>query len=182
MTAPREVVEAGELTLSIGLPFRVNHREPTLTTRLPLGEPAMFKSIVSGYYFVKVDLITAQNLDGHPLHVHSIGCTFENGQVTGCASANTLPFTFPDFDYEADQIVFDLEALAGRSDLDSNAFIEGTETATQLGCQSDARDPDCQDLFISYGLSALAPTWVFHESIFGEAPDTDAPDTDAPTP
>jgi uncharacterized repeat protein (TIGR04052 family) len=149
-------------SFTVGVPFEVNHDEITESTTAPLNDPTLFRSPLQGYYFLKVDATTFGEANGYPLHVTSSGCQAnELGGIDRCISPNRLTFTFPEFDPTRQEIVLDLGTLIARNNPEQNASLPSTPPVeTPLGCQSDPTDPDCQQFFISYGMSALPQTWM----------------------
>jgi uncharacterized repeat protein (TIGR04052 family) len=151
------------LAFTIGVPFERNHANIDDTTPELLANPDLFRSLLQGYYFFKVDLVASGgDPDGYPLHVTSSGCQAnELGSVNTCLSPNRVTFTFDDFDNDNQEVVLDIGTLMARNDLERNGTSPApANVPTPIGCQSDTTDPDCQDFFISYGLSALPQEWI----------------------
>jgi uncharacterized repeat protein (TIGR04052 family) len=153
------------LSFTVGVPFERNHTEFDEAAAPPLNDPRMFRSVLQGHYFLRVDLATVGEPNGYPLHVSSTGCQANDfGGIDRCLSPNRVTFTLPAFDPQAQEVTFDLGVLMDRNDLDVNGSLPSTPPVeTPNGCQSDVTDPDCQAFFISYGMSALPQTWVTAE-------------------
>jgi uncharacterized repeat protein (TIGR04052 family) len=141
------------VAFTVGLPEGFNHQLIDGGTPAPLAVEAMNGGVFDGYTFFKLDLASSGRPDGWPIRVHEGGCqTDDDGDVTACTSPNQVTYVLPQFDVSAQTVLLDLEDLLVRNDLDRDR--------AQPGCGSDATDPDCQDFFVSYGLSALPPTWI----------------------
>lgn len=150
------------LAFTFGVPFEQNHPTSTDGAAIPLDEPDMLSGTLFGYYFFKVDLTSTGEPEGYPAYITSTGCTVDGvGNVEGCTSENRQTWVFDNFDFRDNKIVIDLADLLSRNDLNDNTTTPPpSSTETPPGCQSLSNDPDCQELFISYGLAAVPPTFL----------------------
>lgn len=147
------------VAFTIGVPFEQNHRAIDFQTPAPLQKADLFEGVPYGYNFIKLDLASRGKPDGWPVRLRSSGCRFSDaGGVADCLLPNRATFVLPAFDHETQTIQFDISNLLSRNNLDDNA--ETVTGPTSEGCLSEATDPDCSQFFISYGFSALPPTWV----------------------
>jgi uncharacterized repeat protein (TIGR04052 family) len=148
------------LAFTIGIPPEVNHRELDTSAVGPLNRPELFNSVLYGYNYFSLLMSTLGERDGYPVYVRATGCQVDDGgNYAGCTADNIITVSLPSFDATTQTVVFDLRELLAANNLDANAASPaGAESAP--GCQSDPTDPDCQSLFVKYGLAALPPEWV----------------------
>lgn len=160
-TVPNDA-EYTNLTFTVGVPFENNHVMSATGQPAPLDVESMWRSPLFGYYFLKIDMTTVGEPEGYPLHVTSSGCSIGGGgQVESCTSPNRREWLFRNFDARSNKLVIDVARLAARNDLNNNTTTPPPNPVdTPPGCQSDNNDPDCQDFFISYGLSAIEPDFI----------------------
>jgi uncharacterized repeat protein (TIGR04052 family) len=144
-------VPTGDYTrvrFDVGLPFDVNHREPTLQPS-PLNLSKMFWSWNAGYKFMRLDLKSTGQPKGWVIHLGSTGCEPGDKPITvpvTCRHAN-LPAVDLPFSTGRDVIQLDLKALLAESNVDTN------QEQTALGCMSGPTDADCAPLFTQFGLA-----------------------------
>lgn len=154
------------LRFDIGLPFAVNHGDPTLAPS-PLNLTAMFWTWQGGYKFVKIDLDTegqpltaAAAGEGHAtppkdgpkgwsLHLGSTGCASESRTsppVAECANPNRIAVRLDGFRPGTDMVVIDPAPVLAAADVDANA------PGTAAGCMSFPKDADCLTVMERLGL------------------------------
>jgi uncharacterized repeat protein (TIGR04052 family) len=146
-TVPAEGSYVG-LRFDLGLPFDVNHRDPTLQPS-PLNLTRMFWNWNGGYKFVRIDLKSTGQPRGSAVHLGSTGCTPRQGPTTvpvQCANENRASIVLPAFDAARQVVQFDLAALLANTNLDVNA------PDTPAGCMATTSDPDCAGIFAALGL------------------------------
>ena len=150
-----------ELCFTLGVPFALNHSDPTAQgTPSPLNLPAMNWFWRGGRKFLKIDGIAdpggaAQQFN---FHLGSTGCSNAGG-VDGmgegreaapdapCAQPNTPQYCFALAAIEAGQAIsIDPAGVAANTDLSRNT--EGTAP----GCMGFINDPECLDIMPRYGL------------------------------
>ncbi len=150
------------LAFTVGVPFEVNHPASQDGAAPPLDAPGMFRGPLFGHYFIKVELTSVGEPDGYPAHITSAGCSVDGAsQVEDCTSPNRRTWAFSNFDPASNSVVIDLEEFLARNDVNANSVAPPpSNTETPPGCQADPNDQDCRDLFISYGLSAIEPTFI----------------------
>lgn len=149
------------LAFTLGVPEEENHSEATEGGTGPLHRPTLFTGSLYGHDFLHIDMTSTGESGGYPLYVRSSGCGVDDfGNYAGCSSPNLKTFTLDSFDAATNTVVFDLVELFARNNLDDNATTGGAGAETAPGCQSDPTDPDCQNFFTSYGLTALPPEWI----------------------
>lgn len=147
------------LAFTIGVPFELNHPQDPTSQGAPLDDATMFTGPLLGYYFFKLETTSVGEPDGYPAYITSTGCTVgPTGDTEDCTSPNRRTWVFNSFDPSENRVVIDLAALLSRNDLNNNSTTTSAETPA--GCQSLTSDEDCQNLFISYGLSAVEPTFL----------------------
>ena len=132
----------------VGLPFDVNHRDPTLQPS-PLNLSRLFWNWSAGYKFARIDLKTTGQPQGWVLHLGSTGCEPFDGPTSvpsTCAHENRPRILLAPFDAARHAVRFDLAALLADADLDGNT----PDTAS--GCMSGPTDPECGPLFAALGL------------------------------
>lgn len=170
-TTLRGSVPAGDyvgLAFDIGVPFELNHRDPTLAAS-PLNLTAMFWNWQGGYKFVKLDLATAgqpieavqtagdhagQAADkprarGWSLHLGSTGCASESRTtppVAACANPNLVAIRFERFDPATNLVVIDPAPVLAQANVDHNT------PETSPGCMSFLNDDDCVPVMSRLGL------------------------------
>jgi uncharacterized repeat protein (TIGR04052 family) len=132
------------LTFVLGVPFSENHQDAGVA-QAPFSYSAMFWGWQGGYKFLRLDGATVAG-NGNRIHLGSTGCEGEIGNITRCTHENRASVVLDAFDAGVDSVVFDLGALFGDSDLETNT------DDTPLGCMSTPDDPDCDALFEALGL------------------------------
>lgn len=161
-------VPAGRYTglrFDVGLPFDVNHRDPTLQPS-PLNLTRMFWNWNAGYKFARIEMRTTGQPKGWMLHLGSTNCRPRNGPTsvpTECGEENRPTITLAKFDAGSQIVEFDLAALLSDSDVDVNT----PETAA--GCMSAATDPECGGLLRAFGLAVGAGTPAPTQRVFRAA-------------
>jgi uncharacterized repeat protein (TIGR04052 family) len=172
-------VPAGDykgLRFKIGIPFELNHQDPTLAPS-PLNLTSMFWTWQGGYKFIKVDFVTKGALTsaatgaaggghhggtmpsgsarppvaspGFSLHLGSTMCQSPSRTTapSACANGNRIAVAFDAFDPARNVIVLDpAPVLAGVN-------IEMNTPDTSPGCMSFPGDPDCLTVFPRLGLA-----------------------------
>lgn len=144
-------VPAGQyvgLRFDMGLPFDVNHRDPTKQPS-PLNLTRLFWNWNGGYKFARIDMKTTGMPQGWVLHLGSTNCKPGGGPTvvpTECANENKPRVEFAAFDAAKNVVQFDLAAMLARSNVDVNT----TDTAS--GCMAGGNDPECDGLFTTLGL------------------------------
>lgn len=136
------------LKFDIGLPFEVNHKDPTRAPS-PLNLSRLFWNWNGGYKFARIDMKSTGMPQGWVLHLGSTDCTPNNGPTsvpTTCANENKPSITLAAFDAATQTVQFDLAALLAQSNVDVNT----KDTAS--GCMSGGNDPECKGLFATLGL------------------------------
>ncbi|WP_235962435.1 MbnP family copper-binding protein [Jannaschia marina] len=151
-TTLRGQVPDGEydgLTFTLGVPFAVNHGDPTVAPS-PLNLTSMFWNWRAGYRFVKIDMLPQDTeIEGWFLHLGSTMCPSEGrtDPPTGtCANPNRPTITLTGFDPDTGSVVIDPAPVVAGADLTVNA----PETAA--GCMSFPDDPDCTTVMPKFGL------------------------------
>ena len=157
------------VAFDIGVPFAVNHGDPTLAGS-PLNLTAMFWNWRGGYRFLRVDMAPAGEGEmpgeqemaaegghggahggrGWALHLGSTRCDAPSptSAPESCADPNRVAVRFDDFDPDADTIVVDPAAVLAEADLSGNA------PDTSPGCMSAPDDTDCEPVMERLGLGA----------------------------
>jgi uncharacterized repeat protein (TIGR04052 family) len=146
-TIPDGTSVAG-LRFDVGLPFEVNHRDPTLQPS-PLNLTRLFWNWNGGYKFMRIDIRSTGQPQGWTLHLGSTGCTPRQGPTTAplqCARPNRPTITLSQFDATRQAVRFDLGALLAETNIDVNA------PETPGGCMSADTDSDCRGIFRALGL------------------------------
>jgi len=165
--APGGTVPAGEyrgLVFEIGVPFELNHQDPTLVPA-PLKFTALTWPWSVGYKFTTIDFDTKPagartmvpipnstesiSASGFSVHLGSTDCVSSGFRVpprAPCANPNRPTFRFESFDVEKQVVVMDLGALLAGTDVTRNT----PDTAS--GCMSFANDDDCLDIMGRFGL------------------------------
>jgi len=144
-TTVRGDLPAGEyrgLRFTIGVPFALNHADPTLAPA-PLNTTAMFWNWQGGYKFIRFDT------PGFPLHLGSTQCAAESrtSKPSGpCGQPNRIEVHLEAFDLQNDTVVFDFGRILRGTDVRSNT------PKTQPGCMSFAADADCTAVMRAMGL------------------------------
>ncbi|MGE0717514.1 MAG: MbnP family copper-binding protein [Alphaproteobacteria bacterium] len=167
------------LVFTLGVPPDLNVGSPGLPWP-PLADPDLAWPPPGGFRFVKIDMATsgqpigvavpylaapwvagaAARPYGFPVHIGGADCP-TSGPIPGCAFANRVAITFPDFDPDRDVVLADLRGLLGGSNVDFNT------PATPAGCQSTWGDPDCAPIVARIGLSypgTVPPPQTFFRS------------------
>jgi uncharacterized repeat protein (TIGR04052 family) len=153
------------VVFEIGVPFAVNHQDPTLAPA-PLNYSALTWPWRMGYKFVTIDLDTSPTLDlprsgtdghdfddfatGFSIHLGSIDCASSGPRiapVAPCASPNRPTYRFESFDPGKQRLVLDLAALLAGTDVTVNMPQSGS------GCMSGTKDDDCTEIMDRFGLT-----------------------------
>ncbi|WP_296576150.1 MbnP family copper-binding protein [Phreatobacter sp.] len=155
------------LVLTVGVPFALNHADPTLAPS-PLNLTAMFWNWQVGYKFIKVDLSTAgqpvrqtDGAAGHggapaaatpsgwSLHLGSTVCTAPSRTQapTQCTHSNRIAVRFARFDAARNVVVIDPARVLAKANVDTNA------PETPAGCMSFPNDADCLTVMAAMGLA-----------------------------
>ena len=161
----RGTVPDGEyagLVFEIGVPFAVNHQDPTLA-----GAPLNFSALTwpwqVGYKFTTIDFDTQppgerkmigegnekHSASGFSVHLGSTACASSGIRVPPkepCANPNRPVYRFDSFDPAKELLVLDLGALLAATDVTVNM----PESAS--GCMSFDGDDDCTDIMSRFGL------------------------------
>lgn len=144
-------VPAGEyvgLRFDVGLPFDVNHKDPT-TAPSPLNLSRLFWNWNGGYKFARIDMKTTGQPQGWVLHLGSTNCSPDNGPTsvpTTCANENKPRVVLTPFNAATQAVQLDLAAMLAQSNVDVNT----NDTAS--GCMSGNNDPECKGVFATLGL------------------------------
>ncbi|MCZ8321024.1 MAG: metallo-mystery pair system four-Cys motif protein [Novosphingobium sp.] len=155
------------LVLTVGVPFALNHADPTLAPS-PLNLTGMFWNWQVGYKFIKVDLSTAGQParqaqsggshggsaaepapSGWSLHLGSTMCpaASRTQAPAQCANANRIAVRFARFDAGRNVVVVDPARVLAKANVDANA------PESPAGCMSFPNDPDCMTVMPAMGLS-----------------------------
>ena len=138
--------EVQGLRFQIGVPFEHNHIDVS-TAPSPLNQTAMFWNWLGGYKFMRIEGATTGLDTGWQLHLGSTNCHPGDGPgAESCDNGNRITVELPDFEPEHHQVVIDLAALVGTTDMDSRT------DQTPAGCMAGVDDPDCTGLFEAMGL------------------------------
>ncbi|MEM8854762.1 MAG: MbnP family copper-binding protein [Pseudomonadota bacterium] len=165
-TAPAGEYEG--LALTVGVPFDLNHGDPTLAAS-PLNLTAMFWNWRGGYKFVKLDLATAgqpmtvaaSNADhggesnahgsarGWSLHLGSTMCASASRTTapSACENPNRMDVVFDAFDPSTNSIVIDPQPVLAMANVDENT------PETSPGCMSFPDDPECATVMPRLGFA-----------------------------
>lgn len=144
-TVLRGDLPAGEyraLRFSIGVPFELNHADPTVAPS-PLNSTAMFWNWQGGYKFIRFDT------PGFPLHLGSTQCaaaTRTSVPSAPCGQPNRIDVLLEAFDVRRDTVVLDLGRVLQGTDMSANT------PRTQPGCMSFPGDADCPAVMGALGL------------------------------
>lgn len=144
-------VPAGDyvgLRFDVGLPFDVNHRDPTVQPS-PLNLTRLFWNWNAGYKFARIDMKTTGQPQGWVLHLGSTNCSPDKGPTsvpTTCANENKPRIVLTAFNAATQTVQFDLAAMLAQSNVDVNT----KDTAS--GCMAGGNDPECKGLFATLGL------------------------------
>lgn len=153
------------LAFEIGVPFAVNHRDPTIAPS-PLNLTAMFWNWQGGYRFVKLELspvamammpeAPADDAAGHGgrpgdwyLHIGSTLCqSFAPvaAPEAACGNPNRISVALDDFVAGQSVVVVDPAPVLAATDLAANA------PGTSPGCMSSPDDADCAEVMPRLGL------------------------------
>lgn len=168
------------LKLTIGVPFDLNHNDPTLAPS-PLNLTSMFWTWQGGYKFIKIDMATGgapvtmpdkadahaapqasakQDATGFSLHLGSTMCQSPSRTTapSSCANSNRIEVTFEAFDPTKNVVVFDPAPVLAAVDVEKNT------PDTSAGCMSFPKDPECNSVMPRLGLTYAdhkAETQVF---------------------
>lgn len=150
---------------TFGVPFELNHGDPTIAPS-PLNVTALFWNWQGGYRFLKFDfnsqgLARAARAAGHGGHggdhgaasgfaVHLGSTRCQSGGPTqpakACENPNRVEVEFERFDPAKNEVVIDVGAIIGGTDIDVNT------PNTSPGCMSFPGDPDCKEIMRRLGL------------------------------
>jgi uncharacterized repeat protein (TIGR04052 family) len=147
------------LRFDLGLPFDVNHRDPT-SQPSPLNLSQLFWNWNGGYKFFRLDLASTRVPQGWVMHLGSTGCLprrSPNTVPTSCSHENrpTITLTGLDLARGMPSIAIDLAALLSDSNVDSGE-----------GCMSAPEDQACGPLFHALGLPLGAETSAPEQRVF----------------
>lgn len=161
-TVPRD--EYVGLVFEIGVPFEVNHQDPTLAAA-PLNYSALTWPWSIGYKFATIDFDTKSPGDrkmvddgmgakmsatGFSVHLGSTGCASKGPRIpprAPCANPNRPTYRFEHFDAAKQAVVLDLGELLAGTDITVNA------PKSASGCMSFPKDNDCIDIMNRFGLA-----------------------------
>jgi uncharacterized repeat protein (TIGR04052 family) len=133
------------LRFDVGLPFDVNHRDPT-SQPSPLNLSQLFWNWNGGYKFVRIEIGSTGVPQGWVVHLGSTGCVprpSPNAVPTSCSHENRPTVSVPIAD------VTHLPAI----ELDLAALFADSNVDTGEGCMSGP-DPACEPVFHAFGLPA----------------------------
>ncbi len=154
-TVPGALYTGVEFT--VGLPQGRSYIDPAQASG-PLGVEDMYRDELNGRYFVKIEMTSAGEPDGFPVRISDFLCSLEEGFINPvCKLDSRAEYTFRDFDWENQRIVFDLAALLSTVDPNNNNHDTWD---TPPGCISYPTDPDCGAIFINYGATPRAQIWA----------------------
>lgn len=154
------------LAFTIGVPFELNHKDPTLATA-PLNYSGLTWPWRIGYKFITVDLDTAGKAgaaaaqpaapagmagmaaSGFSIHLGSTACgegSPMSPPTAPCTNGNRPEIRLGAFDVKSQKVVFDLGALLADTDVTVNA------PKSASGCMSFDNDDDCIAIMARLGL------------------------------
>lgn len=159
-TSVRGIAPAGDyvgLALTVGIPFPLNHQDPTLATP-PFNTTAMFWTWQGGYKFIKFDALTegphagskgSTRNTGYSLHLGSTQCSSNSRTQapSSCRNANQMTVVFSRFDWHKSVVVADIGAVLTQADVDNNT------PNTPPGCMSGTDDPECPPVMKALGIT-----------------------------
>jgi len=134
--------EVAGLEFSIGVPFALNHQDPS-KARAPLTGTRMHWSWRGGYKFLRLDGVSAEGR-GFRIHIGSTGCEGRITDISSCKRPNLARVSLALFDPAADTVVIDLDRF----------FAERLRTAESASpdCMAAADEPGCGSVFKALGL------------------------------
>lgn len=152
------------LTFKLGVPESMNHQNQA-TAESPLNVEGMFWSWLTGYKFLRIDVMPAHAamapqadaedagaghagpVMGFLVHLGSTVCSGNPMDSKGveCKRANRPSASFASFDASKQKIVVDMATLLETSDVSMNK-------GGQPGCMSAPDDPECEGIFEQLGL------------------------------
>lgn len=135
----------------LGVPFEQNHQDASAAAP-PLNLTALFWNWQGGYKFARIDV--SSELPGMSgaraafnVHLGSTGCDGSPaGGVTMCMRPNRPVIELAGFDPDRSVVVVDYAAMVEGVDLTFNTPM------TAAGCMSGPMDPECAEVFASFGL------------------------------
>lgn len=137
------------LAFDLGVPFELNHIDAT-SAPSPLNIAGLWWNWQGGYKFIRVDLFTdAPEHSAWNLHVGSTGCVSPVSVMPPaerCSRPNVASYHFEAFNLDEDVVIADLGGLLSAVNLYDN-------TPMPPGCMAGVDDPDCEMLFVGFGLS-----------------------------
>jgi len=162
----RGTVPDGEyvgLIFEIGVPFAMNHQDPTLAAA-PLNFSALTWPWAFGYKFTTIDFDTQppdkrqmvgegdrrHSASGFSVHLGSTECASNGPRVPPrgpCNHPNRPVYRFDSFNPAKDLLVLDLGALLAGTDVTVNT------PGSPSGCMSSPDDDDCVDIMSRFGLT-----------------------------
>jgi uncharacterized repeat protein (TIGR04052 family) len=146
--ASADVASYERLRFRLGVPFALNH-SPETSAPSPLNLSTMFWTWQDGYKFMRFEG-DATGRGGWIFHLGSSGCNGGlSGGTTSCAEPNVVDVDIPFA--PGQEVALDLAALLSGSDF---------AAADDVGCMSEAADPECAPLFARLGLGD-SPQKVF---------------------
>ena len=157
-TIVKGTVPAGKYTglaFTVGVPVSKNHTSTELEGA-PLDLASMGWSWQAGRKFIKFEVnpdggVTKADGSKSPtwfVHLGSTGCTGNpvSGETVSCMRPNRLPVVLNSFDPAKQNVVLDLAALFGSSEL-------GSDSGGAVGCMSNPADKECNAIFERLGLA-----------------------------
>lgn len=172
-SAIKGVVPKGDYTgliFEIGVPFPLNHKDPTLAAA-PLNYSGLTWPWRVGYKFTTIDLETADKqmpdkssakppagmngmagmyASGFSIHLGSTNCgagSPTSPPTSPCENPNRPTYRLDGFNTKSQRVVLDLAALLGGTDVTVNA------PGSASGCMSFVDDDDCISIMSNFGLT-----------------------------
>jgi uncharacterized repeat protein (TIGR04052 family) len=130
----------------VGVPFDLNHQNP-LIAKPPLNESSMHWHWQGGYKFVRAEFTI--NNQPRRMHVGSLQCKGEIGNITHCEKPNRPQFTLNDLEMSKTTITVSLDKL-----LESQQNDDGLK----LTCMGGSGHPWCAGALDWIGLGETAQT------------------------
>lgn len=121
------------IRFKIGIPFALNHQNP-LTAKAPLNQSSMHWHWQAGYKFIRAEF--AFNKQPRRLHLGSLRCKGEVGNVTHCEQPNRVQITLNGFTLNKTPVTVSLDQLLDATDPDDKSH---------LTCMGDTEHPWCNN-------------------------------------
>lgn len=158
------------LIFEIGIPFSLNHKDPTLAAA-PLNYSGLTWPWRVGYKFTTIDLETANepmaekssakppagmsgmagmSASGFSIHLGSTNCgagSPTSPPTSPCENPNRPTYRLESFNLKSQRVVLDLSALLAGTDVTVNA------PGSASGCMSFVDDDDCIAIMSNFGLT-----------------------------